>query len=234
MKNIFISNIKIQKVRHLQDIEIILSQDKIKHLIFTGKNGSGKTSVLEALASHLNAAATSDRLEKAEKFLKKHMDELGQLRINDVENSKILEAEKAVERYSNELAAIQNGICVTLSESRDSFVLPFSKRTVCHSSLENALIYDLENGITVENGLSDIPYAGIVEGYFEASTLSDSLAEKYERYKELVNKEDLTDDDFEEIAGLELYLNEIPDYLALDITTEYQRLKLQFESREDV
>ena len=40
--------------------------------------------------------------------------------------------------------------------------------------------------------------------------------------------------DFEEIAGLEMFLNEIPDYLALNITTEYQRLKLELESREDI
>ena len=49
-----------------------------------------------------------------------------------------------------------------------------------------------------------------------------------------MRKTDLTDDDFEKIAGLEMFLNEIPDYLALNITTEYQRLKMEFESREDL
>ena len=33
--------------------------------------------------------------------------------------------------------------------------------------------------------------------------------------------------------GLEAYLEEIPDFLAWDISTEYRRLKLEFESRED-
>ena len=42
------------------------------------------------------------------------------------------------------------------------------------------------------------------------------------------------DDDFEEIADLEMFLDEIPDYLALNITTEYQRLKAEFEKREDL
>lgn len=64
--------------------------------------------------------------------------------------------------------------------------------------------------------------------------MSNMLKEKYERYKEMVKKKELTDDDFEEIAELELFLNEIPDYLALDITTEYKRIKMEFESREDV
>lgn len=31
-----------------------------------------------------------------------------------------------------------------------------------------------------------------------------------------------------------MYLDEIPDYLALGITTEYQKLKLEFSKREDI
>lgn len=64
--------------------------------------------------------------------------------------------------------------------------------------------------------------------------MSNSLKEKFERYKILVNKKELSDDDFEEISELEMYLDEIPDYLALNITTEYQRLKLALRSREDI
>jgi predicted ATP-binding protein involved in virulence len=51
MQDIFITSIKINKVRHLKELEIALSKDKKKHLILTGKNGSGKTSVLEAMAA---------------------------------------------------------------------------------------------------------------------------------------------------------------------------------------
>lgn len=35
-----------------------------------------------------------------------------------------------------------------------------------------------------------------------------------------------------EIAELEVYLDEVPDYLALGFASEYSRLKLEFESRE--
>lgn len=31
-----------------------------------------------------------------------------------------------------------------------------------------------------------------------------------------------------------MYLDEIPDYLALGITTEYQKMKLDFANREDL
>jgi len=49
MRNVFITKIHVEKVRHLRDIDIILSDTERKHLILTGKNGSGKTSLLEAM-----------------------------------------------------------------------------------------------------------------------------------------------------------------------------------------
>ncbi|SDA69843.1 Predicted ATP-binding protein involved in virulence [Butyrivibrio sp. INlla18] len=102
------------------------------------------------------------------------------------------------------------------------------------SSVENAVIYDLENKTLVENGLSNATYSGIVEGYFKADELSKNLRDKYEEYKNLVTKEHLSDADFERISKLEFYLDEIPDYLALSFTTEYQKLKNEFEARNDL
>lgn len=49
----YITKIYIEQVRHLKDIQIELNKEKRQHLILTGKNGSGKTSVLEALRSFL-------------------------------------------------------------------------------------------------------------------------------------------------------------------------------------
>ncbi|MGN1276003.1 MAG: AAA family ATPase, partial [Floccifex sp.] len=100
------------------------------------------------------------------------------------------------------------------------------------NSLENATIFDLEKHLLVKGGLADVPYAGIVEGYFNADSMSRILREKYEKYKKLVGKSFLTDDDFEEISDLEMYLDEIPDYLALNITIEYQRLKMELRNRD--
>lgn len=102
------------------------------------------------------------------------------------------------------------------------------------NSVDNAVIYDLEKKLLVKDGLSDVPYTGIVEGYFNANEMSVLLQKKFDRYKELANKEKLTEEDFDEIAKLEMYLNEVPDYLALNLTTEYQRLKEGLRSREDI
>ena len=49
MQNLFINKIHIDKVRHLKNVDIVLSDTERKHLIITGKNGSGKTSLLEAM-----------------------------------------------------------------------------------------------------------------------------------------------------------------------------------------
>ena len=100
------------------------------------------------------------------------------------------------------------------------------------SSIDNAVIFDLENKTLVSDGMSNLPYEGIVEGYFETDRLSDELREKFERYKTLVSKEQLSDEEYAEIMELEVALDEMPDYLALEFATEYQRLKLEFENRE--
>ena len=54
MEDIFIKNIHINKVRHLENIDIPISETERKHLILTGKNGSGKTSVLLEIKNMLN------------------------------------------------------------------------------------------------------------------------------------------------------------------------------------
>ena len=97
--------------------------------------------------------------------------------------------------------------------------------------MDNAVIYDLQNRTLVENGLEKLPYEGIVEGYFKADTLSEELRKKFERYKDLVSKAELSDEEYEEIDKLEFYLDEIPDYLAKELTSEYSRLKLELLNR---
>ena len=55
--NYFVKNIKINKLFHLKDLKILISENN-PHLLITGKNGSGKTILLKAIADYL------DTLEK--------------------------------------------------------------------------------------------------------------------------------------------------------------------------
>jgi predicted ATP-binding protein involved in virulence len=54
---VFIEKIKINKIRHLENFEINLGNKK-KHLIITGKNGSGKTSLFDEIRKHLRFLET--------------------------------------------------------------------------------------------------------------------------------------------------------------------------------
>ena len=127
MKNIYVSNIKIENIRHLKNIDISLPKDEVKHLILTGKNGSGKTSVLDALSRYLNTVATSDRLTEAQKYLQKHKNALEKLQQQKVENAKIIEEENAVKRLTNELEQIKSGVSVEFNEPADVLRYHFEK-----------------------------------------------------------------------------------------------------------
>lgn len=53
------------------------------------------------------------------------------------------------------------------------------------NSTPNAVIYDLENAVLVENGLENLPYEGVVEGYFGADLLSQELRQNIADYPDL-------------------------------------------------
>lgn len=378
MERLYITKLTINKVRHLKNISIPLSENQIKHLILTGKNGSGKTSVVEALARYLDKIFTGERenafrncqkeldiklnnkiesipeladkyhyilayydaarvfqaeqprqIEKVElqdyygltefprkEFVKYLLDlkmtealarnnnktekadeiqtwfvKLEQL-LKQIFDDKTVELEFDEETFEFHILqhgkepfdfnTLSNGYQAVLdiildiimrmqNQTQRSFdfnlpgivlideiethlhlelqknIMPFlttifpniqfivtSHSPFILNSIRNVVIYDLEKNLLVENGLDNVPYDGIVEGYFGADKLSDALKQKFERYKTLVKKKCLSDEELNEIAELELYLDDIPDYLALGISTDYQELKLEFMNREDI
>lgn len=378
MERLYITKLTINKVRHLKNISIPLSENQIKHLILTGKNGSGKTSVIEALARYLDKIFTGER-ENAFRNCQKELDIKLNNKIESIpeladkyhyilayyDAARVFQAERprqiekvklqdyygltefprkefvkylldlkmteALARNNNktekadeiqtwfakleqllkqifddktvelefdeetfefhilqhgkepfDFNTLSNGYQAVLdiildiimrmqNQTQRSFdfnlpgivlideiethlhlelqknIMPFlttifpniqfivtSQSPFILNSIRNVVIYDLEKNLLVENGLDNVPYDGIVEGYFGADKLSDALKQKFERYKTLVKKKCLSDEELNEVAELELYLDDIPDYLALGISTEYQELKLEFMNREDI
>ena len=149
---------------------------------------------------------------------KKNYSTEGIVLIDEIETHLHLELQRVILPFLTELFPNIQFIVTTHSP----FVL---------NSIDNAVIYDLETQKFVEDGLANYPYDGIVEGYFHADKLSSDLRAKVNRYKELVGKLELTDEDYAEIVELEQDLDEIPDYLSPEIASEYRRLKLEFSNR---
>lgn len=418
MDRVYITNIHIDKVRHLHDIDIPLGNEDqgMKHLILTGKNGSGKTSLIEALDGYLNSVSTTDEPNKSRKNLETDKHTLSVQKANHKSQDEIAATEKRIENYEKRIQNTAHGLQLTFNcpetDLRSSFedgsyilakfgahrsfeavepkeiqkiklkeaykiddnpreeflkymldlkmtqalaianknegkaseiqawfdkiqkilrtiyeddslslkfdedtyrftihtkgrepfdfntasdgfsaildiiiniimrmqeqnkrVVEFTKPGIVlideienhlhlemqknvlryltelfphiqfivttHSpfvvnSLEDAVIYDLENHTLVEDGLSDLSYSGVVQGYFRTNELSQELEEKFKKYKELVGKENPSDDDLAEIARLDSYLDEIPDYLLPGLSAEYKKLKLEFNKRTDL
>lgn len=111
MGSIFLTKIKINKVRHLKNLTIPLSENKKKHLILTGKNGSGKTSVLEALSKMIDLNNHSLRsislniqaIQEHQKVIESFQNQIEKvLKHNDTQN--------AVQRYEDSIKIYQDRI----------------------------------------------------------------------------------------------------------------------------
>ncbi len=63
MNEIFITKIQVNESRNIRDLTILLSDRESKHLIITGKNGSGKTSLLNDLSKYLNFVDNTQYLQ---------------------------------------------------------------------------------------------------------------------------------------------------------------------------
>ncbi len=58
----YITNIHVNKLHHLSDFDIPVANDNAPHLILTGKNGSGKTITLNAVADFLDKIKADTKL----------------------------------------------------------------------------------------------------------------------------------------------------------------------------
>lgn len=90
----WITSIDIKNVRHLKDLHIDLGANGMRHLILTGPNGVGKTSVLNALLSHLVLLSSDSSLDF--KMLKVRVSGC-ELRLSQAQSRDVVEAHKAAQ-----------------------------------------------------------------------------------------------------------------------------------------
>ncbi len=125
-REIFIEKIFINKVRHLENIEIDLSDDNKKHLILTGKNGSGKTSVLLAIKEYLSGVESND-LKSLEMWKIQINDYKNKLQKNEklgLNNQETFELKTKISKYNNFLEHYQS---ITLSIKNLDNIVPLFK-----------------------------------------------------------------------------------------------------------
>ena len=86
--NYFIKNIHINKLFHLENIDISIANEKYPHLIITGKNGSGKTVLLNAVSTFFDMIKDDTslgflKLISSEEFWEKELSR----RLNEVDKA---------------------------------------------------------------------------------------------------------------------------------------------------
>ncbi|MCM1234623.1 MAG: AAA family ATPase [Ruminococcus flavefaciens] len=111
----YITEINIEKLRHLSHIIISLNSEKRQNLIITGKNGSGKTSLLLALEKYLQAINDKifkslldnyiPRLSKIEEYLDRAKTETEKYEIKE-DNAYFL---RQVKKYADGIRVSFNG-----------------------------------------------------------------------------------------------------------------------------
>ncbi|MFR8170114.1 MAG: AAA family ATPase [Marvinbryantia sp.] len=112
----YITEIKIEKLRHLSDITIPLDPEKRQHLMITGKNGSGKTSLLLALQKYLNAINKGELTKLESEYVKWLRDSEKKLRQAKTEAERF-EAEKEYQRWFEWVKKFKDGIEVTFNNA---------------------------------------------------------------------------------------------------------------------
>lgn len=115
MERTFLTGINIEKVRHLSNIMIPLDKDVRKHLILTGINGSGKTSVLEAVVKYIqNFLGEHDTpLDHVKMMCDRSLNEVNKL--NSLEDSEenrktLFDANNRLSLWKRELKRLDSGV----------------------------------------------------------------------------------------------------------------------------
>ncbi len=103
----FITNIKVNHIFHLENFCIPISENEKKHLIITGKNGSGKTILLNAIVEHLSKVCNDETLRflDLKKDLKSNQTWLQQAE-NTGDSKDIATRRKSIEHYKARIEAM--------------------------------------------------------------------------------------------------------------------------------
>lgn len=144
MSKHFITNIRINKLRHLSNINIDLDKEDKKHLIILGKNGSGKTTLLNAICSYLKCIENNQikfRENTYREWINNFNDEIERLEENTSNKNirRIQNLREDIRYYEKEIEKYGMGIDIKFSNTTDlnelfnegKFILAYYKSFRC-------------------------------------------------------------------------------------------------------
>lgn len=114
MKEYFISRIDIEKLYHLSDIKIKLNPEKRQHLLLTGKNGSGKTSLLLKIEKFLKVINDGYLITVLEDY-PRWMNNARMRMASALNENERFQAEKDYKRQSELIKQYSDGVQVLLN-----------------------------------------------------------------------------------------------------------------------
>jgi predicted ATP-binding protein involved in virulence len=94
------------------------------------------------------------------------------------------------------------------------------------SSVENAVICDLQNRIVTED-LSGYSYDTLIESYFKSDKYSDIVKRKVARYEALADMPEKSDREMDEYFELKDELSSLPKYLAPELDVKLKQIELK-------
>lgn len=112
----YITEIKIDELRHLSNITIELKKDRRTNLLLTGKNGSGKTTVLQAVKKYLNAITNMQFSELNNTALDNMMYFKNQMQSASSEDERY-NAQKNYEAWFNEIKRYKDGTSILFNNT---------------------------------------------------------------------------------------------------------------------
>lgn len=98
------------------------------------------------------------------------------------------------------------------------------------NSLPNATAFDMEHRETIVN-LSDYSYQALTEGYFGVSSDSDYIKARLEQLRELLAKEQLTDDETETVKQIIADFRNMPEAASPAITGRFNSLLVDYSEK---
>lgn len=121
--SIFIKEINISKLRHLENIDIILSENIKRNLIITGKNGVGKTTVLKAIKQYLKSIEEKKyndinvSYKNSIRYLKKRIEEIdNNININTNNPFERQKCNDSLKSLKNSISKYEDGLSLKIND----------------------------------------------------------------------------------------------------------------------